>query len=177
MYRDARKTIYDTFRDLWREHVVWAASYINSVVLGYGNAAYENQRIFENADNFQKELIKYYSNDDTIYFGVFLKAGLLYKTKYTVDYQKGFYDTLEIDKKEWVEAASNWAYHMSKMNPFWDFQQMQNMLYEHVNLTEQELLYELTHKAAGIDHVRATEEQEMIIADYMAEGLMRQFNL
>jgi hypothetical protein len=51
------------------------------------------------------------------------------------------------------------------------------MLYEHVNLTEQELLYELTHKAAGIDHVRATEEQAMIIADYMAEGLMRQFNL
>ncbi|MHB1152394.1 MAG: hypothetical protein ACYCWE_03830 [Eubacteriales bacterium] len=177
MYGNNRTSIFETFRNLWREHVIWTASYINSVITGFGYPAYENQRMFENIDNFENELIKYYGNDDTKNFGAFMKSHILLKIKFMLDYQNGYYDAAETDKVQWIESVNLWASLLSKMNPYWDLARWQEMLNDHVQLTEQEVIYELTYKVADINHMKITEAQAMEMADYMAEGIIQQFNL
>jgi hypothetical protein len=71
----------------------------------------------------------------------------------------------------------DWADHLAKMNPYWSSRMWQRLLTEHNRLTEAEIMYGIKYRVPSRELSAATEEQILVVAHYMADGIIQQFNI
>lgn len=173
-----RQSVTDIFRNLWREHLHWTTEYITGRASDFGDLSYATRRVFENADKFAETLIPYYGNDTSKVFAILLKNHFLVTVKFMADYLANDRASTDADRTEWLKNADEIAELLSSVNPFWMEEEWQRMLYEHINLTVNECLFRLTEQFAGeLIDFEAAENQVMEMADYMAQGIIWQFNI
>lgn len=173
--QNSNEMIYETFRNLYKNHVLWTGSYIAALALNFGNLSYYNQRMNDNIKEFFNEFLKYYGYNYARVFSTLLENHILTNIKYMVDYKAGDMQAVETDRKAWYDNADDMAAFLSQINPYWDKQVWQNLLYEHIRLTEIELIYENTYKKKSEEQSKITENHALLMADYMAEGIIKQF--
>lgn len=174
---ETRRSILDKYRELWRAHVLWTKSYITSLITGFGNLAYYNDRMYDNIEAFETELAKHYDNDDTKSYGLLMRNHILSKLKFLIDYQKGDMAAAGTDRAEWQKNAVLWAERLAQMNPYWDRQVWESLLLEHIQLTEGAIINEVTYRIPDPEATAMIEEQIAQLADYMANGIIQQFGL
>ena len=89
-------------------------------------------------------------------------------------------NTAEVEQyeKAWYANADDIASYLASINPYWDQEQWQTLLYEHLKMTEQEAVDRLQgNYAADIKIYDAIEDDALAMADYMASGIIRQFRI
>jgi hypothetical protein len=174
---EEQRIITDTYRNLWRYHVLWIGSYMTSTVTSFGNPAYYSDRASDNADDFTKTLLIHYDNDESRTYGILMHEHIRYEQKYLLDIMSGDTVLAESTRAGSRSNAVSWARHMSVMNPYWNMQTWQQMLFEHVRLTELETLYEVRNRRPDPENTQAIEEQILGVGEYMASGIIKQFNI
>jgi len=177
---DCRKQInlINTFRQLWEQHVMWTRSFIISTASNLGDLQMVTKRLLRNPTDFANELRPFYGDDAARKFEALLTDHLLIAARLVNHAKDGDMDAVKDDRKKWYENADEIANFLSSINPYWSKREWQAMLYEHLKMTESEATKRLTSQyAADIAQYDEIENQALKMADYMANGIMKQFNL
>lgn len=170
--------LMNQLRKLWEQHVHWTRSFIISTAANLDDLTPVTTRLLRNPADFADVLSPYYGPQLASAFQVLLTqhleiAGdLLNAAKIR--------DTAAVDanRKKWYENADEIAAFLSKINPYWNEDTWKKYLYSHLQMTEQEGTLRLNGRydqdVALYDKI---EDQALLMADYMFQGIASQFVL
>ena len=157
---------------------MWTRSFIISTAAALGDLSMVTQRLLRNPADFANVLRPYYGYENAMKFEALLKDHLLIAAKLVNDAKVGNTAAADEDRKEWYQNADQIAEFLAGINPYWSRQVWQSMLYDHLKATENEAVYRLTGQyAADIAEYDQIENQALSMADYMAEGIRKQFHM
>lgn len=170
--------LINTFRELWEQHIMWTRSFIISTVSDLGDVDFVTQRLLENPQDFADVLRRFYGYDISKKFEALFKNHLLLSAKLLTDAKAGDTNSVDADRVEWYKNSDEIADFLSGANPYWNKKEWQNLLYDHLKTTEDEATYRLTMQyKADIANYYEIENEVLNMADYMATGIIQQFNL
>jgi len=79
---------------------------------------------------------------------------------------------------KWYANADDIASFLSAINPYWNRNMWQTMLYDHLMMTENEAGQILTGQYdTSIEQYDVIQKEALAMGDYMANGIIRQFRL
>lgn len=170
--------LINTFRKLWEQHIMWTRSFIISTAASLGDLPFVTKRLLKNPEDFANELQKFYGPVKAKKFGDLLSAHLQIGAKLVSSMKAKDTKSVEEYKKKWVQNADEIALYLSSINPFWNKQEWENMLHEHLRTTENEARYRLSAQyPADIAEYDEIENQALKMADYMSSGIRKQFHI
>jgi len=165
-------------RQLWDEHIMWTRSFIISTAVDLGDLPYVTQRLLRNPADTAAVLAQFYGPDNARRFEQLLTDHLTIAAQLVNDSKAGNTAAANTDRQQWYANADEIAATLAGLNPYWQEQVWKDMLYDHLAITEQEAALRLTGRFAEdvalFDEIQA---QAMDMADYMTEGILRQFRL
>ncbi len=168
----------NTLRQLWMEHVMWTRSFIISTAANLGDLQFVTNRLLRNPSDFADVLRPLYGNENAMRFKNLLTDHLMIAADLVNAAKAGDTKTADEKRKEWYVNADDIANFLSEINPYWNRNIWQTMLYDHLKMTENEAVQILTNQyAASISQYDAIQKEALEMADYMASGIIRQFNL
>lgn len=84
--------------------------------------------------------------------------------------------TVNQEREKWYANADEIAAFLAGINPYWSKDQWTSMLHKHLKLTEEEAVARLMGQyAKDVALYDVIEDQALMMGDYMAEGIIRQF--
>jgi len=167
-----------TFRKLWEEHVMWTRSFIISTASSLGDLQAVTKRLLRNPEDFASELQKFYGPDKSKKFEALFTEHLQIAAKLVNAVKAKDAKSVEEYRKKWYQNADEMALFLSSINPHWGKQEWQTMLYDHLKMTENEVKYRFSMQyASDIAEYDEIENQALKMADYMADGIRKQFRL
>ena len=170
--------IISNFRILWIEHIMWTRLFIISTAAKLGDLSPVTRRLLRNPGDFANELRKYYGDNKAKNFARLFTEHLLIGAKLVNDAKTGVKSAVETDRKNWRQNADDISDFLARINPNWSKQDWQTMFYEHLRLTEGEASYRLSSQyAADVVLFGNIENQALKMADYMSDGINKQFHL
>jgi hypothetical protein len=163
-------------RMLWEQHVVWTRLAIISIVFGLPDVNLVINRLLRNPKDFEAALRPFYGDAAAARFADLFKDHLVIAAE-LVKAAKAGDDKLAADaERRWYANADEIAAFLSSINPFWSEEKWKAMLHEHLALTKSEAVDMLTKNyAKGISVFDAIEKQALEMADFMTEGIIKQF--
>ena len=177
-HRDCDYRIYLTnlFRKLWEQHVMWTRSFIISTAANLGDLELVTQRLLRNPVDIAEVLRWYYGAQPAGEFERLLTAHLTIAGQLVTAAKQGDDDAVTDLRRQWYANADTIAAFLAELNPCWIEEWWRSMLYEHLELTEQEAIHRLNGDyAKDIDIYDKIEEEALKMADEMANGIIRQF--
>jgi hypothetical protein len=163
-----------TMSSLWEQHVFWTRLYLISAAEGLEDIEYNKARLLKNQKDIADIFRMYYGNEkgDKIeklltehiaIGGDFIEALKNNETEKSV----------ELDTK-WHQNADNLAKELNNINAYYDLEEIQQMLYNHLALTTEEITNRLNKDyEADIEAMDNVEKDALIMASYFADGLQR----
>lgn len=165
-----------TFRKLWSEHVMWTRSFIISTAAELGDLQLVTKRLLRNPKDFADVLKKVYGEEKANQFAALLTEHLTIAADLVNAAKAGDAATADEKRKKWYANADEIAAFLVSINPNWSKSQWQMMLHDHLKVTEEEAGYRLSGQyAKDIAIYDVVEDQALMMADYMAEGIVKQF--
>ena len=169
--------IENTFRQLWEQHVMWTRSFIISTAANLGDLQLVTQRLLRNPGDFAVQLRKYYGYEKANKFKDLLEQHLLTAADLVNAAKAGDLMKVNESRRKWYQNADEIADFLSGINPYWNKQVWKNLLYSHLQMTENEATYRLNSQyASDIAEYDEIENEALRMADYMAEGIKKQFS-
>lgn len=176
---DSRQVMLsDTIRRLWFEHILWTRFFIISTAEEIGDLELVTQRLLKNPPDFGEALGRFYGKSVAERFVKLLTDHLLIAADLVNAAKAGDEKSAETARTRWYDNADDIAAFLGEINPFWSERQWQEMLYEHLELTEEEAAQRLAgNYQRDIELFDDIEEQALHMADVMTRGLLRQFQM
>jgi hypothetical protein len=173
-----RINLINTFRKLWSEHVMWTRSFIISTAANLGDLQLVTKRLLRNPTDFAAALKKYYGAEKAAKFDTLLTEHLMIGAALVNAAKAKDTETADEQRKKWYANADEIADFLSSMNPYWSKNEWQMMLYDHLKMTEDEAVKRLNGEyAKDIAQYDIIEDQALMMADYMADGIAKQFKI
>jgi hypothetical protein len=171
-------SLINTMRELWDKHVIWTRMFIISAVSGLGDLSLVTQRLLANPGHMADVLRRYYGYDKSRKFESLLRDHLLIAANLVNDAISGDTAAADADREKWYANADEIAEFLAGINPFWKKDEWRNLLHEHLRMTENEAVYRLTEQYSDdIENFDDIQNEALLMGDYMAEGILRQFNI
>lgn len=168
--------LINIFRDLWSQYIIWIRTFIINDSCDFGNLPYITERIIQNTQNFEDAFFKYYGYVNSQKFEQLLKNHFFISTELMYDVKTRNTESVNSHRIEWYKNADEIADFLASINPYWSKEKWQNLLYDHIKMLEvHEKCLLLTQYEGNIENYQAIENQSKIMADYMAEGIIKQF--
>lgn len=167
-----------TNRQLWTEHVVWTRFFINSTVFDLPDQSVVTQRLLQNPTDFANELQPFYGKQTAMKFEQLLTDHLLIAAELVNAAIAGNAEEVEKQRELWFANAKEMAIFLAYINPFWSECEWQNLLFEHLQMTENEAVaiingeYEESVKLFDL-----IEAQALRMADVMTCSVIDQFRI
>lgn len=179
MYREnckASMQTFNSFRKLWTDHVLWTRSFIISTAADLGDLQPVTARLLRNPADFAAALQPFYGADRAKRFNDLLTEHLTIAARLVNAAKAGDTDKVSEERKKWYANADEIAGFLAGINPHWLKSEWTYMLNDHLKLTEEEAVARLTGQyAKDVALFDAIEEQALMMGDYMAEGIIKQF--
>jgi murein DD-endopeptidase MepM/ murein hydrolase activator NlpD len=171
--------IYDLsnkIRMLWEQHIAWTRMTIVDLVYDLPETSFAIKRLLRNPEDFARLLEPLYGKDVANNFASLLKDHLVI----AADLVKAakINDTAKVEEttKKWFKNADDIARFLSTINPYWQYDEWQKMLYNHLNLVKIEAVNFLNKQFEPNTLLYdEMERQAMEMADYMTFGIVKQF--
>jgi len=177
-YTKNQVELIGTFRKLWEQHIMWTRSFIISTAEGLDDLMLVTQRLLRNPSDFANVLKQYYNANAVEMFKNLFSDHLIIAASLVNAAKAGDENAVNEARTKWYKNADDIAAFLSSINPNWDEKQWKAMLYDHLKDTENEAVYRLTKQyekdIAIYDHI---EDGALKMADYMAEGIIKQFRV
>ena len=172
----AQMELVNTLRRLWMEHVFWTRLFIQSTLNGSADLDEVTKRLLRNPSDFAAALRPFYGNQLAAQFESLLRDHLMIAAQLVNAAKKGDMNAYNEQRIKWYANADALAAYLAQINPHWNMQDWQKMLYDHLYMTEVEAM-----QFAGGDYASSIREFDDIqrealeMADTMAQGISRQF--
>lgn len=162
---------------LWSQHVYWTRMFIISAVFGLPDIDPTTERLLRNPEDFRAALRPFYgAGADRL--ADLLREHLLLAAQLVKAAKAGDSKAAADAERRWYANADEIAAYLGSINPYWTVDEWRSMLYEHLALTKKEAVEMLAGKYAdSISTFDDVEREALVMAEVMADGLIRQFGL
>jgi hypothetical protein len=163
-------------RQLWMEHIFWTRLAIMSIASSSPDTSLVSARLLRNATDFGNLFSYFYGPQIGQQFGKLMHDHLTIAADLVVAAKNQDNNAVATIEKKWYKNADDIASFLSNINPYWNRNEIQQMMYEHLALTKNEAVAILTNKyAEGISLFDQIQKQALEMADVYIEGLVKQF--
>ena len=162
---------------LWSQHVYWTRMFIISAVFGLPDIDPTTERLLRNPEDFRAALRPFYgAGADRL--ADLLREHLLLAAQLVKAAKAGDSKAAADAERKWYANADEIAVYLGSINPYWTADEWKSMLYEHLALTKKEAVEMIAGKYSdSISTFDEVERQALLMADVMADGLIKQFGL
>ncbi|RPF51065.1 glycosyltransferase [Aquisalibacillus elongatus] len=165
------------FRRLWIDHVLWTSNYITSAT----TAGAEDQeqvlsRLLKNQEDIGNAVKPIYGDDAGEQLTTLLKEHIVIAGKIVEAAKSGDDDLVNQLDKEWYNNADDIAAFLSEANPHLKNEDLQKLLYMHLELVTDDLVASLEKE--WDDRIVAIDEglsHIILMADTISKGVVNQF--
>lgn len=170
--------VINTLRRLWIEHVLWTRSFIVSTAFSNADINDVTRRLLRNPADFTAVLMPFYGAQGAKALENLFTAHLQIAAQLVNAAKAGDSAAVRQARQQWYVNADRIAAFLAGINPYWNQADWQAMLYEHLRMTENEAVQQLTGRFAdSIAQYDAIQNQALEMADVMAQGVIMQFRL
>lgn len=170
--------LMNQLRRLWEEHIMWTRSFIISAVSELGDLDAVTARLLRNPDDFGNLLSLFYGVEIGDEFKTLLSDHLLIAADLVNAAKMGNTEAADSTRAKWYDNADDIAMFLSEINPNWNLMVWQSLLYEHLEMVENEAVTRLNEDyEQNVMSFDQMQTQALQMADYMFEGLAKQFDL
>lgn len=163
-------------RLLWEQHVYWTRLFLLSTVFGLPDTELVTKRLLQNPKDFEAALKPFYGEDIAAKFEGLFTNHLTIAAELVNAAKAGDSVAAADAEKRWYANADEIAAFFGSINPYWSAQEWQKMLYDHLAMTKTEAVDLLTQKYEdGISIFELIEQEALMMADAMVQGLVKQF--
>ena len=165
-----------TIRMLWEQHGTWTRLAIESIVYSLPDADAATNRLLRNPKDFEAVLKPFYGDQIAAKFSELLTSHLVIAAQLVKAAKAGDTKAAAAAEKAWYANADEIAAFLASINPYWSQEVWQNMMHEHLAFVKGEAVDMLNKKyQQSVDTYDNMEQQILKMADYMTEGIYRQF--
>ncbi|MGN1271488.1 MAG: LysM peptidoglycan-binding domain-containing protein [Clostridia bacterium] len=166
----------DEMNTLWEQHVFWTRLFLISVSENLKDLEETEKRLLRNPADIANIYRRYYGNDVAQKIQNLLTEHLKIGGDLIVALKnKDNAKAQELNKK-WYKNADEIAEFLSSINPYYNKQELQQMLYEHLALTTEEVKARLRGDyKADIEAFDKVEKEALKMASYFTRGIWKQF--
>lgn len=177
-YETNRQNIINAMRSLWEQHGILTRSFIISAVEELDDLEYVTQRLLRNPKDFAVVLNGFYGSDIANQFDALLSDHFLIAADLVNHAKAGDTASVEEDRVRWYQNADDIAQFLAAINPYWKRNRWQRMLFDHLQMVENQAIYRLNREYENdIAEFDRIEEQSLMMADYLAAGIINQFRI
>jgi len=163
-------------RDLWVDHASYTRDYITSSLAGLEDVNVVAERLLKNQDDIGNAVKPFYGEEAGKRLSTLLRNHITIASDVVNAAKEGKSEDLTKNQAAWRANADEIAAFLSAANPNWVKKDLTDMLYVHLDLTTGELVSRLSKNwAADIDNYDKGRAHLMKLADYLTEGVIKQF--
>lgn len=168
----------NTIRKLWEQHVMWTRSFIISSVDKLDDLQLVTERLLRNPADFAKVLRRFYNQDTVQRFQDLLTEHLTIAADLVNAAIAKKSDKVKALRKKWYQNAEEIALFLDRINPCWSENKWRTMLFEHLEITEEEAVTRInSQNERNIAIYDEIEQQALEMGDMMSEGIIKQFGV
>lgn len=164
------------FHMLWEQHVVWTRMAVMAIIHDLPEKDMIIERLLRNPQDFAKALSTFYGEEAANQFAELFTKHLTIAAELVQAAKAGDNTAVTDADQRWHENAQEIAALLNKMNPNWQEDDWNAMLFEHLDLLSNNISQMLEgnyqESINGFDEI---ERQALEMADMMAEGIAMQF--
>lgn len=164
----------NTLRQLWSQYSLWTRFYIISKMDNLGDLEVVTNRLYEVPIDFYNVLRVYYDNASALEFENLMREQVTLTIQIISDIKEG--QSLDAANNSWKENADQIVQLLTRLNPYWDASSLQNLFYNHLDMTEYEAQKRFNKQyAADVYEYNFIEYHTLMFADYIWQGILNQF--
>lgn len=181
----------DVLKLLWSQQILWTRFFIVSAINRLPDLEVVTNRLLESPKDFANVFKIYYGDvvsnhiEDLLREHLTLTIKLInsYISQYAMQEKSPISNMPLIEtpiikdvEKQWYDNARRLATYLSSINPYWDKNNIQSILYNHLDMTKDEILKRLYGQyAADVFQYDFIEYHALMIAEVLADGIIKQF--
>ncbi len=163
------------FRDLWRQYILWTREFIINVACNFNNSPFITSRMNQLTLDFAYQFRYYYGYEKAKILELLLKKQFFISVQIINAVKAEDKELSDVVRTEWYKNVDEITDFLSGLNPHWSKEYWQQLLYEHLFMLEYEGTCEYMAKYnADLRNYETIENQSLILANYMAEGIIKQ---
>ena len=165
-------------RKLWPQHVYRTRFFIISTASELADLPFVTKWLLRNPGDFAAALEPFYGKARADWLRQLLTDHLMIAGELVNAAKNHETAKVELARKRWYGNADEIAEFLAKINPYWSREKWTKLLYDHLRMTEREAVLRLSGKyPEDIAEFGSIENEALEMADYMLEGMIRQFRL
>lgn len=174
--KTSRLAYHDQWRVLWEDHITWTRVVILGILEELPGTNDYIGRLLQNYEDMEDALAPYYGDEAEVW-GELIQDHLVIAAELLTAAHDGDAAAFEDARVRWYANADDLAEQMAVMNPkFWPLEETRHMWVEHLDATLAEAVANLNSDyAAEIAAYDQVHELAMEMADFMSNGVMKQF--
>lgn len=170
--------LMNELRKLWTEHVMWTRLFIISDLAGLPDLEVTTGRLLRNPSDFAKVLEIFYGKQKADTFQSLLEEHLKIASSIVNSAKEQNAKAVEQYSTLWYRNADQIAAFLAGINPCWSEDEWKNLLHDHLRMTADEVTARLSGQFVKDSHIfDMIWEQSLAMADYMASGMIKQFDI
>ena len=175
-YLTKQTKLMNDMRLAWSQHVYWTRMLLISIAEGLADETDVTNRLLENPKDIANIFAQYYPQEVATLIEQLLTEHLQLGAELIKASKAGDSAMIEELNILWYANADKMADAFSSINPYYNQEEVRNMLYSHLNMTKQEVAMRLAKDyPEDIKAFNDVEAGAMSMADYFVQGIMRQF--
>ena len=172
-YNQLQICLMNQLQQLWAQHVYWTRFFIISTAAGLDDLKPVTGRLLQNPKDFAQLLAPIFGVKSACQFQEVLTQHLLIAADLVNAAKNGETEKANSPRKKWYQNADEIARFLFSIQPCWSEAKWKEMLYSHLQMTEQEAVLRLQgNYVADIETFNAIENEALQMANYMFCGLI-----
>lgn len=168
--------LINNMRLVWSQHVNWTRMLLHSIAEGLQDQTEVTNRLMQNPKDIANIFANYYTANIAKILEQLLMEHLQIGGDLITALHNNNQSEAEALNRQWFDNADRMAEAFSTISPYYNEEDVREMLYHHLNLLTQEVEMRLAgNYEAEIRAFDDVEEEALSMADYFAVGIMRQF--
>jgi len=166
----------DRMRKAWEQHVYWTRMLLISIAQKLNDQGDVTVRLLKNPRDIANIFLDYYTTSAADEIADLLTEHLEIGAALITALRDGQSATANRLNMQWYINADKIARAFSDINPYYDFEDLKAMLYNHLDLTKKEVAMRLAgNYAADIEAFDRVEDEAIMMSDMFIRGIMQQF--
>jgi len=163
-------------RKLWSDHVSWTRMYIISALANLNDTNFTAERLLKNQQEIGNSIKPFYGEEAGNKLANLLEQHILLAVEMVKYAKAGDKTQLAIEEKKWYANADDIATFLSSANPNLSKQAITNMLYDHLKVTKDEVVYRLNgNYKSDIQAYDIILNDILEMSDAISQAIIKQF--
>ena len=161
----------------WEQHIMWTRMLLISIADNLKDLDATEKRLLQNSKDIADIFRKYYGNAFANRIENLLTEHLTIGKNLIVALKNNNQKLAKELTDNWYKNADDMAEAFSSINPFYSKEKVQDMLYDHLELTTDEVTARLRKDySADIEAFNNVQQEVLKMSQYFVEGIFKQFS-